>query len=457
MTLENLRFQILATILALSLSGCDLIYQSQNVVAGPTDAGEVQIIELTSETVAVANRSSYRPRALPAAFSQTAGVSGQLMGAGALPEPAYTAQSRPSAMVTRLPPDAAQIPYRIGVGDVVLLATSGAGADKLAGILAAQNSRQGFTVQDDGAIAIPSVGRIEIAGRTIEEAEGVIFQRFVEAQIDPAFSLEISQFNSKRVSVGGAVSTPTVVPITLTPLYLDELIAQAGGVTAEDIDYATVRLYRDGTLYQVPLTEMYSNSNIRRIPVQAGDSVFVDTAYELDQASAYFEQQIQLAGFRQSARVSALNALNAEIAIRRNELAEARSNYSAAMTLDAVERDYVYLTGELKSPGRLALPFERQANLADALYDEAGGLLPLSSDPRQVYVLRGSADSRNENSIIAWHLNAKNAANMILATRFELRPNDIVFVSEKPVTKWGRTITQITPTIINVGAKAVGN
>ena len=44
-----------------------------------------------------------------------------------------------------------------------------------------------------------------------------------------------------------------------------------------------------------------------------------------------------------------------------------------------------------------------------------------------------------------------------MATRFELRPNDVIFVAEQPVTRWNRVIQQITPSIISITASAAGN
>lgn len=130
-------------------------------------------------------------------------------------------------------------------------------------MLAAQNRRQGYTVQDDGAIAIPDVGRVMVAGLTLEEAEAALFQRLLSAQIDPSFSLEIAEFNSKRVSIGGAVGTPTIAPITLTDLTLDAAIALAGGIQTPDLDYASIRLYRDGALYQIPLNDYLSRGELQ--------------------------------------------------------------------------------------------------------------------------------------------------------------------------------------------------
>jgi len=446
----------IAFIISLALTGCGAVYHSPKVISGATDAAKVRVVDVTPQSVLVANRSSYNPKDIPAAFRTTAGYGGGLRGTGAIPEPAYTAQARPEALETRLPPAVSQEPYKIGVGDVVLLATpTGSSLEELTGLLAAQNSRQGYTVQDDGSIAIPDVGRVAIAGLTLEEAEAALFQSLVSAQIDPTFSLEIAEFNSKKVSVGGAVAEPGVFPITLTPLYLEEALAQAGGTTAANLDYTSVRLYRDGTIYQVPLEALYANNSIQKIPLSPGDSVFVDDAYQLDQAAAYFEQQIQLAQYRQGARSAALSQLQAEVNLRRSELAEARNNYQAQMEFDAVDRDYVYLTGEVAQQGRYPLPLGRQASLADALYGKGEGLAIRTADPRHVYVLRGSTDPMEFDSLTAWKLNTQNAAALVLATRFELRPNDVVFVAEQPVTKWHRVITQITPSLISMGVSAI--
>jgi len=441
-------------ILTLALSGCGAIYLSPQVQPGTTGTSKVRVLPITAETVLAANRSAYRPQTLPAIFSQTAGTGGGLRGAGALPPAALQAQTRPATLQTRLPPAADPGPYRIGVGDVVLLATPQTGntVEELSGLLAAQNRRQGYTVQDDGAIAIPDVGRIQLAGLTLEEAEAEVFQRLVENQVDPAFSLEISEFNSRRVSIGGAVKTPAIAPITLTPLYLDQVLAAAGGVTVADSDYATVRLYRDGSLYQIPLAELYAGTGLQKVRLLDGDSLFVDTEYELGQAQAYFEEQIRLSEFRQRARQNALAELTSEVALRRAGLQEARANFSSRLGLGAVARDYVYLTGEVGNQTRFALPFEERASLADALYNEGGGIPTETANVSEIYVLRGAADPREFGAVTAWQLDARNAANLLLATRFELRPDDVIFVAEQPVTRWGRIVRQITPSLITTPA-----
>nr|WP_236637943.1 polysaccharide biosynthesis/export family protein [Mangrovicoccus ximenensis] len=446
---------LLAFSLAFTLGGCGAIYMSPSVQRGTDSSGTaVRVLPVTAENVLLANRSAYQPKTLPAVFSMTSGGPAGMRGMEALPDAAFSPESRPAQMETRVPPPADPGPYRIGIGDVVLLATPQAGStvEELSGLLAAQTQRQGYTVQDDGAIAVPNVGRIQLSGRTFEDAEAEIFQRLVESGIEPTFSLEIAEFNSKKVTIGGAVAQPAVAPITLTPLYLDEALAAAGGTTVADRTYATVRIYRDGTLYQIPLDELYARRGLQRIRLVDGDSIFVDTEYALDQAAAYFQEQIQLAEFRQSSRQAALTELTTEINLRRNELTEARENFQTRTALDAVDRDYVYLTGELRRQGRIALPYDRRASLADALYgNDLGGVPTSTANVAQIYVLRGSADPQAMGAVTAWQLNGRNAANVVLATKFELRPDDIIFVAEQPVTRWNRVVDQIVPSLLTYG------
>ncbi len=436
-----------AVFTAALLNACGIAYISPTVSEHDQ---KVRVVPLTPETVLVANRSSYAPRQIPDVFFRNAENRSGLRGPAATPPPSLSEQQRPASLTSRIPPEQNPEPYRIGVGDVVLLATKSAGGtvEELSSLLAAQNSRQGYTVQDDGAIALPDVGRVFLEGLTLEEAESLLFQRLVESQIDPTFSLEISEFNSKRVSVGGAVAAPAVVPITLTPLRLDEAIAIAGGIATADADFASIRIYRSGRLYQIPLSQYLGMPELQKTLLVSGDNIFVDTEFELDKARAYFEEQIALAEFRQQSRVQALAELTAEVELRRAALVEVRGNFQERITLDAVDRDYVYLTGEVAQPGRFTLPFGHQATLADALYAD-GGFSSETGNPAQVYVIRGS-DS-DFGAVTAWHLDARAVTNLVLATKFELNKNDIIFIAEQPVTRWNRVVQQLVPSLITSG------
>ena len=450
---------LIGTTLSLPLAGCGVAYHSTKVRAGVTAEGKVRVLPITAESVMMANAAPYQPRKLPGYFSQTAGLGGTMSAPIAAPTGAFDRVSRPAGLDMRLPPPLAPSNYRIGVGDVVLLATpkEGSTVEQLTGILAAQTARQGYTVQDDGSISVPTVGRVQIAGQTVDDAEATLFQRFLDKRIDPTFSLEIAEFHSKKVSIGGDVANPGVVPVTLAPLPLDQALAAVGGVKSADVDSAMVRLYRGGKLYQVPLKSVYERPEIGQMPLAAGDSLFVDTAYELDKAASYFEEQIKLASFKQAERKSRIEALQAEVGLRRAELAESRDNFATRLELGAEGRDYAYITGEIGKQTRYPLPFDRKATLADALYDGGSGLTTAKSNPREIYVLRGSDDPLEYDSITAWHLDARNAAAMLLATRFDLHANDVIFVAAQPVQHWGNVVNAITPSLIVSSVDAATN
>lgn len=426
---------------ALVTAGCGITYHSPSVKEAAAGVA-VREIPLTAQTVLAANQSAYTPKTLPAAFYQTAG-GGSLRFGGTLPDEPFVPEETRGTLQLRPPPDVPPQTYRIGVGDVVLLATKSVGStvEELSGLLAAQNSRQGYTVRDDGRIAIPDIGQIDIAGLTVEEAEARIFEVLVSNQIDPAFSLEVSDFNSQRVAIGGAVGNASLIPLTLQPLTLGDALTAAGGIQLANDEFGSIRLYRNGTLYQIPVQDYFEDSTLQRRLLLDGDAVYVDTTYDLEQALSFYRQRLDVIQQRSQARAQALQELETEIGLRRAGLAEQRSNFQAREEFGAVERDYVYLTGEVARQSRFALPFGQQATLADALYD-SGGYNNATGSSRHIYVLRASNNPAEFGAVTAWHIDATNAVTLTLAARMELRPDDIIFIEEQPVTKWGRSLQQ---------------
>ena len=428
------------------LSGCGISYVPSEIGLRGA-AVDVDVVQITAQSLLAANSDPYVPRSLPSVFYAATG-GGSTAGGMGLPAQPYIPSEQRGAQNLRLPPPVDPGPYEIGVGDVVLLATKGSSStlEELSGLLAAQNQRQGYTVRDDGTISIPDVGNVQLAGMTLEAAEAEVFQRLVEAGFNPSFSLEIAEFNSKRVVVGGAVGQTRIVPVTLTELSLDEVLATAGGVSVPDEEFASIRIYRGGTLYQIPYQAYLSQPDLRETTLLAGDAVYVDTTYDLDRALEFYQQQISVIQLRQQSRATALSQLTTEIGLRRAALAEQRGNFQARTELDAEARDYVYLAGEVNEQSRFTLPYGRQATLADVLFAQ-GGFEVETGNPREIYVLRAGSDG----SVTAWRLNGANAFNLSLATRFEMRPNDIVFIESQPITTWNRAVSQVIPNIIQIG------
>ena len=202
------------------------------------------------------------------------------------------------------------------------------------------------------------------------------------------------------------MANPTVVPIQLTPLSLDEALAAAGGINARHSN-----LRQSGSTATARSIRSRSRNTCaaeicrKRVWSMATASLSTQNS-SLEKAQAYFQEQITLAQFRQQGRVQALAELNAEVNLRRAALNEARSNFKDRVDFDAVDRDYVYLTGEVTKPGRFTMPFGRQATLADAIYSKSG-FSSETGNPSQIYVLRGSSNPADFGAVTAWHLDAR--------------------------------------------------
>ncbi len=443
-----IRYATLAAAL-LALAGCGVIYTVPSVHDGMPFATaygtdyDVRVVQLSHETAAEANLQPYVPPRLPLAFQPEAVASMAEIDAnfGALPPATARRTTRPAAISERLPAPLEAQPYQIGVADVLMLAIrEPATLEELPGLISSQARRQGYVVQNDGAIAIPDAGRVRVAGLTLQEAEAAIFEALVDAGIDPAFSLEIVEFNSQRVPVGGLVGQPRLVPITLQPLRLEEALQLAGGIRTEDPETTTIQLFRDGNTYQITLERFLDDPRARNILLRDGDSVYVDTAYRRDEAQRYFQEQLTL----RAERTAQLDRQRAELDRQRAELDQQRALFRERLELGAVEQPYAYLAGEVRQPSRFPLPFEGSANLADVLF-EGGGMQIREADFGEIYVLRPASGAEEFGALTAYRLDAENAVNLGVATQFEMRPNDVVFIAEQPVTSWNRVISQILP------------
>lgn len=82
---------------------------------------------------------------------------------------------------------------------------------------------------------------------------------------------------------------------------------------------------------------------------------------------------------------------------------------------------------------------DRPTSLLDAL-NMAGGTSVSTANTTCIYVIRG-----NLQHLTVFALNAKSPQTMMVAQRFYLKNNDIVYVSPLPVTSWNRVISQILP------------
>lgn len=432
----------LAAAMAGTLAACGVIYTSPFVGSGrpqsafATTEFDVAEVLLTPETVKAANLAPYVPPRLPAAFSPEVIQSAKANLPAVVPEITTTQPrfGRTSLGPDRLPPITAPQPYRIGISDELLLSVNASttALEDLPALISAQNSRQGYIVQDDGAIAIPDAGRVPVAGLTLEQAEAEIFQVLVSAGIDPSFTLEVIGFNSQRVSISGEVVQSQLLPIGLRPLYLHEAIQQAGGINAIDDAVVKVQLFRDGEVYQVGGERLLSDPEARRIVLRDGDSVYVASTIPGEiPATTDLELRRQQLRLQQEAQVE-------------SEFARDRDLFNQRLQLGAVLRPRAFLVGETNNQV-IDLPFENQLTLAQVVASARINIQ--TADYGAIYVIRLPTDPALDGSVTAYRLDAENATNLALAVNFLIRPNDVIFIQEQPITSWNRALSQILPNI----------
>lgn len=118
--------------------------------------------------------------------------------------------------------------------------------------------------------------------------------------------------------------------------------------------------------------------------------------------------------------------------------------------VDIRDQDHVFVRSLAYKPGKVFLlggvnptvipikPEERQS-MADALFAPGGPLAVSTAQRSAVYLLRG------RDPVQAYHLDARNPLSVVLADAVELRPNDIVFVAEQPISTFSRTLGNLIP------------
>ena len=113
-------------------------------------------------------------------------------------------------------------------------------------------SAKALKVESNGAISLPLIGSVKIAGLNIAQAEQLITQKLSQYMQAPKVSvIRTDSAISKRVTVEGEVKTPGVFPIKGNLSFL-QAIAMAQGLT-EMADSRSVLFFRDGAQHNVSL------------------------------------------------------------------------------------------------------------------------------------------------------------------------------------------------------------
>jgi polysaccharide biosynthesis/export protein len=295
----------------------------------------------------------------------------------------------------------------VGVGDVLNISIFEAAPGGLFTPGQAAGARPGNfvdlppqAVDQKGSIYVPYAGEIPAAARTIPDIQQAIVARLRNRAIEPQVVVSLNQQHSSVVSVLGDVNTPGVLALNSVGERLMALIARAGGPKFEAIE-SYVTLQRDGKRVKVLLSRVVHDPR-ENIFIRPNDVIFLT---------------------RESPTFTALGALNQNVFGFNSEI-----------------------------------PFDVETlTLAQAM-GKAGGLNDNQSDPSELYVYRYEDRRFLEKMGVdttkftldrvptIYHVNLRDPAGMLLASAFQMKIKDVMYVANAKVVDYYKLLTLINNT-----------
>lgn len=135
-----------------------------------------------------------------------------------------------------------------------------------------------YRVESDGTIDFPFLGRVEVAGLDSRHIAAAIRDGLMESDIlvDPQVTVFVSEANSLRVTVMGAVAQPGTFPVT-PGMTAAQAVSMAGGFTALASQNDSVLTRREnGELrrFELPMRRI-SRGQESDVTLQGGDILYV--------------------------------------------------------------------------------------------------------------------------------------------------------------------------------------
>lgn len=139
-------------------------------------------------------------------------------------------------------------------------------------------------VSQNGTIALPLVGPLQVAGLTVAEAEEALEARLQEFILEPHVTVFVKYYANKGVFVMGEVAKPGLIEsATETPLSVLEAISMAGGFTplAAKDRTKVIRQLPDGKseTFQIAVTDITKGDRKKDIRLEPNDVVFIPQTF----------------------------------------------------------------------------------------------------------------------------------------------------------------------------------
>tara|TARA_R110002073_G_scaffold192387_1_gene351159 strand:+ start:528 stop:1571 length:1044 start_codon:yes stop_codon:yes gene_type:complete len=240
----------------------------------------------------------------------------------------------------------------------------------------------GYPVDQQGFIQFPLIGRIKASGLSVPQFTANLSSRLQRYLKYADPQVKITQYRGNKFFIDGEVNKPGEFNITDAPVSLYSAISLAGGTTAEG-DSNNIVLRRNGVDYRMGLQSLQQMGlSANQIYVQDGDSIRVVS--------------------------------------------------------EDINR--VYVLGEF---GKIApVPILDQGLSLAQVIGESAGLNSNTANAAKIYVVRDQSEYQRTN---IYYVDMQSLTSFPLANRFDMQPNDIVYVDPTGLARWNRVISSILP------------
>ena len=291
--------------------------------------------------------------------------------------------SRPTNDIYQLIASSKKKEYRISQGDILAINLVGYPDMNIA---SSSNNNSpasaGYPVDQQGFVQFPLVGRVKAAGLSVPQ-----FTASLQSQLQRYLKysdpqVKIINYRGNKFFIDGEVKQPGEFAIDDAPVSLYSAISKAGGAT-ETGDSNSIVLNRNGRNYNIGLSDLRQiGASGNQIYIQDGDSIHVNSQ----------------------------------------------------------DRNTVYVLGEFGQIEPVPI-LEQGLSLAQVL-GRSKGLNSATANAAKVYVVRDNPNYQRTN---IYYADMQNLTSLALANRFEMQPNDILYVDPTGLTRWNRVISALLP------------
>ena len=240
-----------------------------------------------------------------------------------------------------------------------------------------------YTIDPLGNVNFPFIGKINLGNLTLKQAHDRLLNKLKKYYKNPELQIEISEFNSSKIYILGAVKNQLSINLDQKPLRLIDAAVQASYSPNSQSKKTGSKgiLRRENKVYKIDFNNVFRN---------------------LDDKENFF--------------------------LKKNDVLFIDNN-----------ADALHVFGEVTKPG-VYFPND-DYSLTELI--SVAGINKLTANAKKIYIIR--EDYNEILKINVFQFDMRNPVNLIAGRKFLLKPKDIVFIPPTPIVKWNRTISLLIP------------